>query len=93
MVIIPLSGRMSIKNPPFVTIALILVNCIVFFAFLSPDTKLYREAGEYYVGSDLALIEAKALRAVPEVRQGDEPYAHRGERQPLLTPRRSSTPS
>ncbi len=52
---------MSIKNPPFVTIALILVNCIVFFAFLSPDTKLYREAEEYYVGSDLALIEAKAF--------------------------------
>jgi membrane associated rhomboid family serine protease len=61
LIIVPLSGRiMGIKNPPVVTIALILVNCIVFFAFRASDLKTADKAEDYYLRSGLALIEVKA---------------------------------
>ncbi len=57
MLIIPLTGKISKKNPPIVTIAIILINCFVFFVLQAGDTKRYREATEFYVKSDLARME------------------------------------
>jgi membrane associated rhomboid family serine protease len=51
---------MSLKNPPVVTIALILVNCIVFFVFRPSDMRISNKAEDFYVKSGLALIEVRA---------------------------------
>jgi membrane associated rhomboid family serine protease len=57
MVIIPLSGKISRRNPPFVTIAIILINCFVLFFLQSGDGRLYEEAMGFYFNSGLARIE------------------------------------
>ncbi len=57
MVIIPLSGKVSWKNPPFITIAVIVINCFVFFVFQSQDGRLQKEAYEFYFTSGLARME------------------------------------
>lgn len=60
MLIIPLSGRMSLRNPPAATIAVILINCFIFIFIQSGDTAIYKEASDYYLSSGLASIEIKA---------------------------------
>jgi len=60
MLIVPISGKISLRNPPIVTIALILLNCIIFFAFQLSDSKIYMDAEEYYFESGLSDIEIDA---------------------------------
>lgn len=60
MLIIPLTGKISKKNPPIVTIAIILINCFVFFVLQAGDTKRYGEATAFYFKSGLARIEVSA---------------------------------
>ncbi|MDO9262650.1 MAG: rhomboid family intramembrane serine protease [Desulfosalsimonadaceae bacterium] len=57
--IIPITGKISWRNPPAVTIAIILINIVIFFAFLSKDAEIYGKAFDYYVQSGLAEIELR----------------------------------
>ncbi len=57
MVIIPLTGKISWKNPPFVTIFIIAINCFVFFGLQSKDNEHYAKAMHFYVESGLARME------------------------------------
>jgi membrane associated rhomboid family serine protease len=57
MIIIPLSGKISKRNPPLITIAIILINCFVLFFLQSGDGKIYEEAMDFYFDSGLAGIE------------------------------------
>ncbi len=57
MFIIPLIGRISWRNPPFVTIGIILVNCLVFFLIQAGESEKQYEASRYYFESGLANIE------------------------------------
>lgn len=57
MLIIPMTGRVSWRNPPFITILLILVNCFIYFGIQSRDEDKYRSAGAFYMESGLAEIE------------------------------------
>ncbi len=57
MLIIPLTNNISKKNPPLITIAIILVNCFVFFIIQSGDTENYLQAMQYYFDSGLGKIE------------------------------------
>jgi membrane associated rhomboid family serine protease len=57
MLIIPMTGRISWRNPPFITMLLILVNCLVYFVIQSGDERKYQNAAEYYLESGLAEIE------------------------------------
>jgi len=70
MLIIPLTGKISKRNPPLITIAIILVNCFVFFALQANDNKQYSQAIRFYFESGLGKIEASRyqvyLRANPE---------------------------
>ena len=59
MLIIPLTGKISWRNPPAVTICIILINFLVFFFFQSGEKKLFFEAQEYYFESELAEIEVR----------------------------------
>lgn len=66
MLIVPLSGRLSLRNPPFATIAVIVINCFVFFFIQAGDGKIYGEASDYYLKSGLAQIETKAYEQYRE---------------------------
>ena len=57
MLIIPLTGRISKRNPPIITIAIILINCFVFFVLQAGDTEQYNHSIEFYFDSGLAKIE------------------------------------
>jgi membrane associated rhomboid family serine protease len=60
MLVVPHAGSMNWKNPPAITLLLILINCLVFFVWQGDEGRYYREAQEYYVGSGLARIETEA---------------------------------
>ncbi|MGD8294079.1 MAG: rhomboid family intramembrane serine protease [Desulfobacterales bacterium] len=57
MFIIPLTGKISWRNPPFVTIGLILLNCLVFFFVQADESELQSEVSHFYFDSGLADIE------------------------------------
>ena len=57
MIIIPLTGKASLRNPPAITIAIILINCFVFFVLQAGDEKRYGRVAEFYFESGLARIE------------------------------------
>jgi membrane associated rhomboid family serine protease len=57
MLIIPLTRKISKQNPPLVTIAIILINCFVYFFLQADDEKQYRKAMTYYFDSGLAKME------------------------------------
>jgi membrane associated rhomboid family serine protease len=66
MVIIPLSGRISLRNPPIATIGIILANCVVFFFLQSADSGIQEKAQDYYLKSNLAAIEVAAYEQYRE---------------------------
>ncbi len=68
MFIIPLTGKLSWRNPPFVTIAVILINCLVWFGFLAGDTDKQNKVSEFYFTSGLAEIEISRYIAYRENR-------------------------
>ncbi|MEW5880248.1 MAG: hypothetical protein AB1761_07360, partial [Pseudomonadota bacterium] len=62
MLIIPYQTRFSARSLPAITLALILVNAIVFFFLQSRDDAVYRAAFEHYAQSDLPGIELPRYR-------------------------------
>ena len=68
MLIIPLTEKISWRNPPIITIGIILLNCLVYFLFQSSDTQKHLEASEYYFTSGLAQIEVPRYIAYQEGR-------------------------
>jgi membrane associated rhomboid family serine protease len=57
MLIIPLTGKISWRNPPIVTIVIILINCLVWFVLQAGDTDKQLKASEFYFTSSLVNIE------------------------------------
>ena len=57
MIIIPLTGRLSRKNIPWITIGLILINTFVFFIVQHGERYKLNQAISYYLNSGLANIE------------------------------------
>lgn len=57
MLIVPISGKIGWKNPPVVTLALLVINCLVFFLFQSDDDESRMAAEAFYLNSGLAAIE------------------------------------
>ncbi|RDX38220.1 rhomboid family intramembrane serine protease [Kangiella sp. HD9-110m-PIT-SAG07] len=53
MLLLPAENGISKKNPPYLTIALILVNIIAYIVLQTNDTKVFSDASEYYVQADL----------------------------------------
>jgi membrane associated rhomboid family serine protease len=68
MFIIPLTGKLSWRNPPVVTIGLILLNCLVFFIFQTGESQKQYEVSEYYFSSGLVTIEVPHYIAYREGR-------------------------
>lgn len=68
MLIIPLTGKISWRNPPIVTIAVILINCLVWFVLQAGDTNKQYEVSKLYFESGLADIEISHYIAYREGR-------------------------
>ena len=68
MLIIPLTEKISWRNPPLITISIILLNCLVFFLFQSGEAQKHFEVSEYYFTSGLARIEVPRYIAYREGR-------------------------
>ena len=66
MFIIPLIGKISWRNPPFVTVAIIFINCLVFFLFQTGESEKHHEVSRYYFESGLANIEVPRYIAYRE---------------------------
>ena len=75
MLIIPLTGKISWRNPPFVTIAVILINCLVWFVLQAGDMAKQYAISEFYFNSGLAEIEISHYVAYREGRL-DEPVEY-----------------
>ena len=57
MLLIPYQTRFTPKSLPLITLALILINAVVYFVFQSGDRQAYTRAAEYYFSSQLPQIE------------------------------------
>jgi membrane associated rhomboid family serine protease len=57
MLIIPLTGKTSWRNPPVITISIILINVFIYFIFQDSETDLHYQNADYYFASGLASIE------------------------------------
>jgi len=57
MLIIPVSGKIGWKNPPIATLAIVVINCLVFFLFQIRDDESRMAAEQFYLNSGLAEIE------------------------------------
>ena len=80
MLIIPLTGKISWRNPPTITICIILINCLVFFFFQSGEKEKYYKAEKYYFESELAEIEVpkyieyakQKIKDIPDLKEHKE---------------------
>jgi membrane associated rhomboid family serine protease len=61
LLIVPLHRSLNRANFPFMTAALILVNCMVFFFFQSDDERVQQQALDYYRQAGLERIEFPAF--------------------------------
>ena len=70
MLLIPYQTRFTPKSLPLVTLALILVNALVYFVFQSGDRQAYqRGPPTYYFSSQLSQIELPDMRRIWSVGQ------------------------
>ena len=68
MLIIPYQTRFTKGSMPVVTLALILVNALVYFVFQAGDRQATQNAATYYFSSDLPAIELPRYAAALEQR-------------------------
>jgi membrane associated rhomboid family serine protease len=71
LLIVPLHRRLGRANFPWVTAALILANCFVFFALQSGDERVAERAFDYYRQTGLERIEFPAFTDWLHSRSGD----------------------
>lgn len=80
MLIVPMEGKIGWRNPPVVTILLILINCFIYFGFQLQDDAGYEAALDFYVDSGLADMEIPAYTSWLEER-GRPAQDYKGWRQ------------
>ncbi|WP_054698722.1 rhomboid family intramembrane serine protease [Desulfosarcina cetonica] len=62
MLIIPISGKIGWRNPPLITLVILLINCLVYFLFQTHDDAARMAAEEFYLDSGLMAIELPYYR-------------------------------
>lgn len=62
MLVIPVTKRASWRNPPWITISLILINVFVFAFFQQNDDERWADATAFYFESGLAALETDLYR-------------------------------
>lgn len=66
MLVIPYQTRFTARSLPVVTLALVLINLVVYLVFQAGDRAAYERAAEYYFGSSLPQIELPRYAAYLE---------------------------
>ncbi|GBC63069.1 rhomboid family intramembrane serine protease [Desulfonema ishimotonii] len=79
MLIVPLSNKITWRNPPVATIGIILANTLIFLMFQSGQDTRYRQAMEYYFSSGLAAIEVQHYVADQDRQHRRPPLLREGE--------------
>ena len=62
MLIIPIAGRFDWRHPPWATVLLILVNCLLFASTASKDNEAYEQASAIYAQAELLQYEKQLFR-------------------------------
>lgn len=62
MIAIPLTKDFSWRNPPLITIGLILINCFIFIVFQHNDDRDWENARQFYHESGLGQLELEFYR-------------------------------
>ncbi|MDH5325062.1 MAG: rhomboid family intramembrane serine protease [Gammaproteobacteria bacterium] len=57
MLIVPFYKKIDWKNPPLITLFLVITNCLVFLFIQNNDDDHYESAVQYYVDSELPQLE------------------------------------
>lgn len=73
MLIVPAHKPLNRRNFPAVTLLLVLVNFLVFFGWQAGDHRVYRQAVQFYLDSDLPALEWPRYLAFVEA---NDPEAH-----------------
>ncbi len=80
MLLIPIIGKISWRNPPYITLGLILLNCIIFFAFQFGEDKAYYDLQAHYFQSGLLQIEAPRYLAYVDKKPYTQVYSDKFSR-------------
>ncbi len=62
MLVVPTLENLQWRNFPYVTTALIVINCLVFFVLQTGDDRRFEEAADLYIDSGLLAVEAKVYQ-------------------------------
>lgn len=54
---IPLENKPSWRSPPWMTVLLIVINCLIFWGWQAPEEKVVERAAQVYAKTDLPAIE------------------------------------
>ena len=54
---IPLENKPSWRSPPWMTVLLIVINCVIFWGWQAPEEKAVERAAQVYAKTDLPAIE------------------------------------
>jgi membrane associated rhomboid family serine protease len=76
MLLIPIIGKISWRNPPFITLGLILINCIIFFSFQLGENRAYHAFQKHYFKSGLLEIEVPRYLAYAAAKPYSQAYSH-----------------
>lgn len=57
LLLLPIDKKIDWRNPPVITILIVLVNCFIYFAMQSGDNERMQAAAKYYFSTDLPSIE------------------------------------
>ena len=73
MIIIPFDKKLDWKNPPVITLALIVINVLIFLLFQLYDDEKIQQASHYFYRSGLAEIELPHFKQAL-LKQGDSEF-------------------
>ena len=86
MLIVPMTNKINLKNPPLVTIGLIAVTILIYFVFQLDDTEHYITSQRYYYDSGLAeteltcylayLGDSLKMKQIPQLKELDAQKIH-----------------
>ena len=76
MLVVPIYRGIDWRHPPLITIALVLVNCFVFFFIQGNENKHYVDAASFYFESRIDGVEFPAyIKHLKSERKTDKAYA------------------
>jgi len=62
MLILPIENKIDWRRPPIATLALVILNTVIYFAFLGSDEAALDRAYDFYMERGLLQVEAQAYR-------------------------------